>query len=718
MIPLSSYSQYRTFTHLYLFKAQQEGVTVKVYDLSQKCIAKCGFYDLSPEKLSMTDLSALVKKIHTKHPILSKIPLAGESDYIADTEQLISQVKPTILCDNEKLQEFCCPLTLQVFEDPVIDEHGDTFEKSAIEAHMKKNGKFSPLNRKPITADLKPNRALKAGIEELRRQDPIPTLALFKKSNPQLANNNLKHAQDCIEAKEYEEALSAYKNAFQFTRELTHFKGLILLFEKMGQKDRALLATLHLVLYQLQSGEHTLAIETLEKCRKDHPEFIQIYTLLIKLYRSVQENNKANSCTLYIGKVLSQKHPKDAILLYKDLIGHNPDQWTAYSALASLLQKPYEKAHILFMGACHAIRVGDYSMAEDFCCIAASCSIFADRLITLDVLTRQGKPTKDILLNIGTRSDNPSLKIKAYRMLLGLEDDPFYYREIIRNYYKIDKPQKAIQYSHNLLSLLIEKAEWEQAEKFALSLSVSSKKIPIYEQLETIYTHWNGDKLENLWLKLGKAYVDNQQLAQAERVYTQGFKRFGSFQSAINLADIFIRQSEKKQGVQHYYEASSIALSDRQLDRVRLCVTEINKNDPGMELLDLSQRKMLLAQSIMLELSDELKSTQQELLKLSDEIKVLKKTPSGKASKNATKPTCPPSSFSFAPSQPSPSQVNANKPATTAGSFSSPQPSTFQLPKPTTQSGKFSYSSSAQIPSFPPTYSFSLPKQAGSSNKK
>lgn len=330
------------------------------------------------------------------------------------------------------------------------------------------------------------------------------------------------------------------------------------------------------------------------------------------------------------------------------------------------------------MGACHAIRVRDYDMAADFCCEASRYSkdIFADRLITLNILTHQGKPIKEILLHIGTTSNNPSLEIKAYRMLVGLENDPSYYSKIIRYYINIDKPQKALQWSHDMLSLLIEKAEWKQAEELTLGLlDATSNKVSLYEQLENIYTHWNNHKLEDLWLKLGKAYVDNQQLAQAEKVYSQAFKQFGSFQHAVNLADIFIRQGEITQGVQLYYRASSIALLDGQLDGVRLCVTEIKKNDARMELLDLSQRMMLLTQSTMLELSNELKSTQQELLKLSDEIKVLKKISPVEASKNAPKPAFgfgqgpahefqspsfapfnasklpPPSSFSFAPPQ-------------------------------------------------------------------
>lgn len=57
-----------------------------------------------------------------------------------------------------------CPITMEVFDEPVIDNEGNTYEKNAIEKWMMDNDNSSPLTRNPITS-LVPNRSLKSSIE-------------------------------------------------------------------------------------------------------------------------------------------------------------------------------------------------------------------------------------------------------------------------------------------------------------------------------------------------------------------------------------------------------------------------------------------------------------------------------------------------------------------------------------------------------------------------
>ena len=55
--------------------------------------------------------------------------------------------------------EFICPITLEVMEDPVICNDGYTYERSAIESIT---GNVSPMTRQEIDkTNLIPNRALK-----------------------------------------------------------------------------------------------------------------------------------------------------------------------------------------------------------------------------------------------------------------------------------------------------------------------------------------------------------------------------------------------------------------------------------------------------------------------------------------------------------------------------------------------------------------------------
>ncbi len=49
-------------------------------------------------------------------------------------------------------------------EDPVVTESGQTYQRSAIEEHIQKNGKTDPLSRKPINGKLYPSIGIKKGV--------------------------------------------------------------------------------------------------------------------------------------------------------------------------------------------------------------------------------------------------------------------------------------------------------------------------------------------------------------------------------------------------------------------------------------------------------------------------------------------------------------------------------------------------------------------------
>ncbi|CAF1014129.1 unnamed protein product [Rotaria sordida] len=66
-------------------------------------------------------------------------------------------------------ETFICPITHELMRDPVIDPDGNSYERQAIEGWLRQNG-TSPITRTPLSAsDLRPNRALKAAIDEYRK---------------------------------------------------------------------------------------------------------------------------------------------------------------------------------------------------------------------------------------------------------------------------------------------------------------------------------------------------------------------------------------------------------------------------------------------------------------------------------------------------------------------------------------------------------------------
>jgi hypothetical protein len=66
-------------------------------------------------------------------------------------------------------EHFLCPITYTCMEDPVVTQHGHSYERYAIERvanHPDPDQRIDPLARMPIAADdLIPNKALKEAIE-------------------------------------------------------------------------------------------------------------------------------------------------------------------------------------------------------------------------------------------------------------------------------------------------------------------------------------------------------------------------------------------------------------------------------------------------------------------------------------------------------------------------------------------------------------------------
>ena len=84
--------------------------------------------------------------------------------------------------------ELICPLTLDIFKDPVICMDGHTYEKAAITDWLRRNG-TSPKTNSPLTDDrLIPNHQLRQLAQTRRKQtgmpaEPEPMLTLPQKHN-------------------------------------------------------------------------------------------------------------------------------------------------------------------------------------------------------------------------------------------------------------------------------------------------------------------------------------------------------------------------------------------------------------------------------------------------------------------------------------------------------------------------------------------------------
>ena len=69
-------------------------------------------------------------------------------------------------------ENYYCPITQELFVDPVIDRDGNTFERAAIVEWIRVRG-TSPITRNALSVeDLAPNRVLASAIESERASLP------------------------------------------------------------------------------------------------------------------------------------------------------------------------------------------------------------------------------------------------------------------------------------------------------------------------------------------------------------------------------------------------------------------------------------------------------------------------------------------------------------------------------------------------------------------
>jgi len=68
---------------------------------------------------------------------------------------------------------FCCKITFDLMMDPVMTPSGVSYERSAIEEHLREHS-YDPVTRQPcVSSDLRPNLNLKDAIDEWSRNNPF-----------------------------------------------------------------------------------------------------------------------------------------------------------------------------------------------------------------------------------------------------------------------------------------------------------------------------------------------------------------------------------------------------------------------------------------------------------------------------------------------------------------------------------------------------------------
>ena len=99
------------------------------------------------------------------------------------------------MTDNQNfLENFTCPITLEIMKDPVVDQQGISYERKAIEDWLDKGNSISPISRKPLKKEqLTSNLALKNMIEDWLKKNPDVDLEKLKKKEKKVDKNAAKN---------------------------------------------------------------------------------------------------------------------------------------------------------------------------------------------------------------------------------------------------------------------------------------------------------------------------------------------------------------------------------------------------------------------------------------------------------------------------------------------------------------------------------------------
>ena len=254
----------------------------------------------------------------------------GSEDCIRRIKQIAKVINAQIPPKNNG-DKFNCGVTLETMKEPtLISPCGHIFDRPSTVGVA-----ASPVTKCPnCRAEIQsrtPVLLVKNLIDEWQQEDRIPTFAHFKKEGKKLADTYIQTAKCCEEEKEYDEALSAYTQAFLYTKKSDAYAAIPQLYLKLEQKEQAVLAYLHLAMYQLQEGKVLAAIESLESAEEISPNPLKINALLVCLDLDTNPSQEQINEAILIAS--TQKDPEDAIAIYKHVIAINPRQLDVYMAL-------------------------------------------------------------------------------------------------------------------------------------------------------------------------------------------------------------------------------------------------------------------------------------------------------------------------------------------------------------------------------------------------
>ncbi|NGX43421.1 MAG: hypothetical protein K940chlam7_01718 [Chlamydiae bacterium] len=577
------------------------------------------------------------RKITLVHsPVDSTTPLKSipnEQEMLTVFNQSIDSLREKIFeNENDTDENLICPITYSLFEDPVIDDHGHTFEKKAIEAHLSIGEEQTcPISREKILT-LTLNRSIRDLAIRVRNTMSIPVFLEGEiVENLDKANRYFALAKQFEKEEEYEDAFTNYETGLRFTQRSEDYLPIPILLKKMGKTQESELSLLYLAKRFFQEGKRDQAKRTLFTF--DHSdtnpsvtlvratylhhsrEFDKAYTHYRKLADEYKKAGQTTKTVLYLQKALSCK----------------PDDFELYDEIDQFLTDPTTRAlHYLKGFLSFNNKAGRISKRFLYMARLRSPQLPLIYLTQLSQLDKMKEKRIVVLRLLGQLfldiEDSPNaLHYLKKATQSGLDQDFKNHAEAALRCGADDVAKQVyLQWVQNLCSRKEYDISVQLLDKAVILIGA---KTDLLEKQRELYTHLRNDRaLRGVILKLGAIYEKEGNIAKAVEVYQVAYEKFRDDENSFKLAENLAKMGKRKESVKIYYQLSSSAYTQNSLSKVSLYIQKIQQLDPMYTLLNDQERFILTTQTHVTNLSKQLTDTQKKLENAEKELGEIKKS--------------------------------------------------------------------------------------------
>lgn len=548
---------------------------------------------------------------HSSQPAFV-LTLAGEMIKILKAEILKGVKKGEKECQDE--DDLICPLSQELWIDPVVDSCGHVFERSYIEKWLLINS-ICPINRKPINKNcLNPVRPLKEQAEkirnpekgeEIRNKFPIPTPGAVDGSQidkqPKKAALYLEAAKGLIEVNDYAAALNQYKNALMYTNDSTDYAPLAAYLERQDKTFEAAYSLYCLAILQYQ-----------EKKEEYKQTFNKAYALasgsgivpVICKAQHLQLDQKTQQASAIFCELaqsaLNEQNREKAIEFFERALECTPDQICLYYQLEDLYEGN-RKIPLYLLGITYFGCTNPY-LAQEFYKKATTLApdepfIYLTYLTTLKKTDQQLIGLYRRLAFLHQKKGNTEEYLYFLSKLIGWRASQDYqiYAQALVTAGKVEEAK--IVYKNWTVQLLNDNKRKEAFKAIQETIAKTGGTLELLRLQHTMSQEFTPKQERKAAFDLAEAYK-KEDPERAKGVYIAIQDKFHDYKSAEFLGDFFA-QTDREKSVKFYYAASKNALRQHKFQRIARIVRKAQGIDLGLGTLTDKQREIFLGLDLL-----------------------------------------------------------------------------------------------------------------------